>query len=122
MVVMVVGGEVVAGEADEIGVGGVELLLEALDLALEEGDGADAAVDGVPDPRLGLIGEGVDGVLPLVLGELVEELCDVAGAEDLVDVRELLRLLRRKIRREDAPWHALPPQELAGCAGGVVGA
>ena len=113
MMVMSGGGAIIVGVSDEVGVGGVELLLEAEDLALEDGDGADAAVDGVLGAGLGLVGEGVHGVLALVRLDLVQELAHVAGAEDLVHVRELLRLLRREVRREDAVRHALPPQELA---------
>jgi len=107
------GGDVAAGVAEELGVRGVQLLLQAVDLALEHGDGADAAVDGVLDARLGLVGERAHGVLPLVRQQLVEQLGHVAGAEHLVHVGELLRLLRREVGREHAPRQALAPQELA---------
>lgn len=90
--------------------------MELAELVLEEGDDADAAVDGVAQPHVGLVGEGVDGVLALVGLELVEELGDVAGAEDLVDVGEFLGLVRREVRREHALRLALPPEELAGGA------
>lgn len=104
----------IAGIADEIGIGSVELLLEPLDLSLEEGNGSHATVDRVPDTCLGLIRQGVDGVLPLVGEEVVEELGDIAGAENLVDVGELLGLLRWEVRGENAAGHAFAPQELAG--------
>lgn len=107
-------------EANEVGVGGVKLFLEPLDLSLEEGDGSNATVDGVSDSGLSLIGEGVHGVLSLVRRELVEELGDVAGAEDLVDIGELLGLLGGEVRGEYAPRHAFPPQELARRAWRVV--
>lgn len=102
-----------AGVADEIGVGGVELSLKADDLALEDGDGADAAVDGVLHAGLRLVGQRVDGVFPLMREHLLQQLAHVARPEDLVHVTELLRLLRREIRREYALRQALPPQELA---------
>lgn len=111
----------IAGIADEIGIGSVEFLLEPLDLSLEEGNGSHAAVDRVPDTCLGLIGQGVDGVLPLVGEEVVEELGDIAGAENLVDVGELLGLLRWEVRSENAAGHAFAPQELASGTGWVVG-
>ena len=104
----------VARIADEIGIGSIEFLLEPLDLSLEEGNGSHAAVDRVPDACLSLIGQGIDGVLPLVGEEVVKELGDVAGAEDLVDVGELLGLLWWKVRGENAAGHAFAPQELAG--------
>lgn len=91
-------------------------------MSLEKGDGPDATVDRVPHARLRLVGEGLDGIVPLVGEELVEKLGDVAGTEDLVDVGELLRLFRWEVGGEDAAGHAFSPQELAGCAWRVVGA
>ena len=90
-----------------------EVDLELTELVLEDGDDTDAAVDGVAETHVGLVGKGIDGVLSLVRAQLVEELGDVAGPEDLVDVRELLRLVRGKVRGEDAVRLALPAEELA---------
>ena len=73
----------------------------------------DAAVDGVAEARLGLVADGDDGVEALVRRDLEQQLGDVAGAEHLVHVGELLRLLRREVGREHAPRQALAPQELA---------
>jgi len=92
-----------------------------VDLALEDGDGAHAAIHGVLHPGLGLVGQGIDGVLPLAGEELVEKLGDVGGAEDLVDVGELQGLLRREVGGEDAARHALAAEELAGGARGAGG-
>ena len=92
---------------------GGELLADLLDPELQDGDVGDAAVDGVTEARLGLVRERVDGVLPLRLGELVEELGDVAGAEDAVHAGELGRVVGREVGREDAPLRALAPQQLA---------
>lgn len=90
-----------------------EVGLDLAEAVLEEGDEADAAVDGVAEAGLGLVGEGVDGVLALGGGQLLEELRDVAGSEHLVDVAELLGLVRREVRREHAVLRALPPLYLA---------
>lgn len=49
--------DVTVGVAEEIGVCGIEFLLEPLDLSLEERDGTDAAIDGVSHARLCLVGE-----------------------------------------------------------------
>ena len=93
--------------------GAGELLLDETEAVLEDGDDADAAVDGVSEAHVGLVGERVDGVLALVGVELVEDLGHVAGAEDAVHVHELLRVVRREIGRKHAVWMALAPQELA---------
>ena len=74
----------------------------------------DAAVDGVAEARLGLVADGDDGVQALVGRDLEQQLGHVAGAEHLVHRREVRRaLLRVEVGREDAPAHALAPQELA---------
>jgi hypothetical protein len=74
----------------------------------------DAAVDGVAEAGLGLVADGDDGVGALVRRDLEEQLGHVAGAEHLVHRREVRRaLLRVEVGREDAPAHALAPQELA---------
>lgn len=41
---------------------------------------------------------------------------DVAGTEDPVNAGELLRVVRREVRSEDAVLSASPPQQLAGRA------
>lgn len=111
---------VVAGITEQVGVSGVELLLKPLDLFLEESDGADAAVDGVSDASLGLVGEGIDGVFSLVRRELVEELRDVTGTEYFVDVGEFLRLFGWEVRSENTTWQAFSPEELAGSTWRIV--
>ena len=87
--------------------------LDMAEALLEDRDEADAAVDGVAEARLGLVGEGLDGVIALGGSELVEELADVAGAEDAVDAGEALWVVRWEVRRENALLRALPTQELA---------
>lgn len=111
VVAVVVGGEeLVAGE---LGLGAGEVDLELAELVLEEGDDADAAVDGVPQAHVGLVRQRVHRVLPLLRLQLVQQLRHVARPEHLVHVRKLGRLVRRKIRREHALRLALSPQELA---------
>ena len=86
-------------------------------LLLEGEDVGDAAVDGVAEARLGLVADGDDGVQALVGRDLEQQLGHVAGAEHLVHRREVRRaLLRVEVGREDAPAHALAPQELASPA------
>lgn len=91
----------------------VEFDLDLPELVLEDGDEADTSVDGVPETRLGLVREGLNGVVSLRRAELVEKLRHVAGAENLVHVSEPLRVVRRKVRREHALLRALSPQKLA---------
>ena len=93
--------------------GAGELLLDETEAVLEDGDDADAAVDGVSEAHVGLVGERVDGVLALVGVELVEDLGHVAGAEDAVHAGELGRVVGREVGREDASLRALAPQQLA---------
>lgn len=90
-----------------------KLALELRDLALEDRDGTHAPVDGVFDARIGLVSQGIDCVLALVDGEFVEQLGDVAGAENLVDIGEFVRLVRGEVGCEHAFCRALPAQELA---------
>jgi hypothetical protein len=92
---------------------GSELVAGLLDPELEDGDVGDASVDGVAEARVGLVGERVDGILPLHVRELVEELGDVAGAEHPVHVGELGWVVGREVGREHAPPRALAPEELA---------
>lgn len=96
-----------------LGVGEGELHLELGDLVLEEGDGGDAAVDGVPHTGVGLVDEAADGVGPLRRRHIEQHLADVAGAEHPVHHGEPLRLLRREVGREHALRRAPPPQKLA---------
>lgn len=91
----------------------VELDLDLPELMLEHRDEAHATVDGVPETRLGLVRQGLNGVVSLRGAELVQKLRHVAGAENLVHVREPLRVVRGKVRREHALLRALSPQTLA---------
>lgn len=52
-----------------------------LDAGLEVAEGGHIAMDRVVDSCLGLIGEGVDGILALGSREIVEDLRDVVGTE-----------------------------------------
>jgi len=96
--------------------GVVEFGLQLLEAVLEDGDETHAAIDGVPQTRLGLVGEGLNRVLALRRVEFVEKLGDVARPEHLVHVGKALRVVRRKIRREHALLRALPALNLAGGA------
>lgn len=94
----------------------VEIKLNLLQPLLEDGNEPHAAVDGVAEPGLGLVGQRVDGVFPLRGAQLVENLGDIASAEHLVDVGKFLGLVRWEVRREHALLGALPPEKFAGCA------
>ncbi|KAG5544612.1 hypothetical protein RHGRI_017144 [Rhododendron griersonianum] len=86
---------------------------------MQESNGADAAVDGVPQPRLDLVDEGVDGIVALVLRHVDEDLGNVAGAEDFVDLGELFGLVGAEVGGEKAGGGAaLRLEEFAGGAGG----
>lgn len=50
---------------------------------------------------------------PLVHGKLIEQLGDIAGAEDLVNIGEFVRLVRREIGRKHTFRRALAPEEFA---------
>jgi hypothetical protein len=97
----------------ELVLGAGEVLLELAEVVLEDGDDADAAVDGVAEAHVGLVGERVHGVLALEGVELVQQLGHVARAEDTVHVHELLRVVRREVGREHAVRLALAAEELA---------
>jgi len=74
----------------------------------------DAAVDGVAQPGLRLVGDGDGGLRAVGERQVREKLGHVAGAEHLVDGGEVRRaLLVAEVGREDAAAHALAPQELA---------
>lgn len=90
-----------------------ELGLQLRHLALEDGDGAHAAVDGILDTRVGLVSERIDGVLALVHRELVQQLGNIAGAEDLVDIGEFVGLVRGEVGREHTFRRAFAAQKLA---------
>ena len=91
-----------------------QLRLQDGDLLLESEDLGDAAVDGVPEPGLRLVGDGDDGLAAVGHGEVGQQLGGVAGAEHLVDGGEVRRaLLVAEVGREDAAAHALAAQELA---------
>lgn len=104
------------GVLDEISIRRVQLLLEPDDLPLEHWYRPHAPINRVFEPRLSLIGEGIDSVLSLVREDLIEELAHVASPEYLVDIGELLGLLGREVGRKDAIRQALSPQELASSA------
>ena len=94
-----------------------------INLVLERKDGADAAVDGIGDARLRLVADGAGRVPAQRHGHPRQHLRHIAGAEHLVRGRELRRAgpapaaaAAAKVRREDAPRHASPPQELARAA------
>lgn len=74
----------------------------------------DAAVDGVAEAGLGLVGDGEHRLAALRDGDVEQQLRHVARPEHLVDRREPRRpLLRPEVGREHAVRRALPPQELA---------
>jgi hypothetical protein len=98
---------------------GGDLVADPFDLHLQHGDVGHAAIDGVADARVGLVRQGVYGVLPLQLVQVVEELRDVAGAEDAVHARELARIVGREVGREHASLRALAAQQLTRGTGRV---
>lgn len=50
----------------QLRLGAGEVHLELPELVLQQRDDADAAVDGVAEAHVGLVGEGIDGVFTLV--------------------------------------------------------
>ena len=92
--------------------GSHEIGVNLPELVLEKRDEAHAAVDGVLQARLRFISQRVHGGFALRRVQLVQQLGYVAGAEDLVQVRELLRQVRWEIRREHALLRALSPLQL----------
>jgi len=86
-------------------------------LLLEGEDLRDAAVDGVAEPGLRLVGDGDDGLAAVGDGEVGQQLGGVAGAEHLVDGGEARgALVAAEVGREHALRHAPPAQELARAA------
>lgn len=105
--------------AGELRSGGGKVDLELLKLMLEQRDYPDTPIDGVTEPSFGFVGKGINSVLPLAWVELVEKLADVACAEHLVDIGELLGIIGREVRSKDAFRRAFAPQKLARRAGGT---
>jgi len=58
-------------DAEDLGLGKGELHLELGNLLLEVGDGADAAVDRVPHPCVGLVHQAAHSVRPLLSRQLL---------------------------------------------------
>ncbi|KAH0461286.1 hypothetical protein IEQ34_008861 [Dendrobium chrysotoxum] len=83
---------------------------------MENGDYADAAIDGISDPHIGFVSERIDGVFAIFVGNFFEEFGDVAGAEDAVDADEFLGLIGEEVRGEDAIGLAFPAEEFTGGA------
>jgi hypothetical protein len=102
-----------AGVAREVRVRDGELVLQLRHLPLQDRDGAHAPVDGVLDARVGLVGERIHGVLALVHRELVQQLGDIAGAEDLMDIGEFVGLVGGEVGREHTFRRTLAAQKLA---------
>ena len=53
-------------EAKNFGLCDCELCLEDFNLVLESGNGSDAAVDWVPEPRVGLVDHATHGIAPVL--------------------------------------------------------
>jgi len=86
-------------------------------LLLEGEDVGDAAIDGVAEAGLRLVGDSDGGLGAVGERQVGEQLGHVAGAEHLVDGGEVRRpLLVAEVWREHAPAHALAPQKLARAA------
>lgn len=105
-----IGARGVLGSAKgEVLVDEVELGLGELNLELKVVDDAVAAADGVGGSEVGLENDGAHG---LVLGsrvEVLDDLGDVADAEELVGVEELALVVVREVRGQNAVGCALPP-------------
>lgn len=95
--------------SSEFLLGIVELHLDLPEPVLENGDETHAPIHGVTETRLCFISQGLNGVVSLRSVELVEKLGHVAGTENLVHVREPLRVVRWKIRCKYAFLRTLPP-------------
>ena len=111
------GDEALPGDSEilifgELGFGAAEVDLELAELMLEEGDDANAAVDGVTEAHVGLVGQGIDSILALAGEQLVQKLGDVACSEHFVDVCKFLGLVRREVGGKHALKLALAPKEL----------
>ncbi|KAJ8443928.1 hypothetical protein Cgig2_032752 [Carnegiea gigantea] len=80
----------------QVGPGQGEVMLELGHPPIEVRNRAEAAMNRVTEAGLGFIGERVDGVLTVLLRDLVEKLANVAGPKHLVDLGELLGLVGPK--------------------------
>ena len=97
----------------ELLAGDGELVLELGHLVLQDGDDAQAAMHGVLLARVGLVGDGFDGVLALAGVDVLEDAQNVGHAEQLVHVLEPLRLVGREIGRQRAVGRAFAALVLA---------
>ena len=59
-------------------------------------------MDGVLLPRVGLVGDGLHGILTLRRVDVLKDAQDVRDTEELVHIGEALGLIRGKVRRERA--------------------
>ena len=100
----------------DLGAHEVELLAQELGLRVEEGDDAEAAVDGVAVARVRLVEDRLHGVVALGRVHLLQDAQRVAHAVELVHIQELLGLVGREVRRQRALRRALAPLELASRA------
>jgi hypothetical protein len=112
---------VVVLEQVELVSGDGELVLELGDLVLQNGDDAQAAVHWVLFARVGLVRDGLHGVLALAGVHVLEDAQDVGDAEQLVHVLEPLGLVGREVGRQGAVRRALPALVLARRARRVYG-
>lgn len=97
----------------EFGFGTGKIHLKLAELVLEERDDSNAAVDGIAEAHVSLVGKRVDGVLTLVGVQLVKQFGDVACPEHFVNVCKLLRLVRWEVGCKYTLWLALASQEFA---------
>lgn len=95
----------------------VELGLAILDLTLEVADDAVAAADGVEGADVGLEDDGTHGLFLLEGVEVLDDLGDVADAEELVGVQELALPVVGEVWGKNAVRGALPALVFAGGAG-----
>lgn len=75
-----------------------ELVLELGDLVLQNSDDAEAAVNGVLFPSVGLVGNGFHGVFALAGIDVLEDAQNVGDAEQLVHVLKPLGLVGGEVR------------------------
>ena len=97
----------------DLGADKVELLAEELGLRVEEGDDAEAAMDGVAVTGVCLVEDRLHGVVALGGVHLLQDAERVAHPVELVDVEELLGLVGREVRGQRALGGALAPLEFA---------
>lgn len=110
-------GAVVAVAADfELGKDEVELLLGLADFVTELADEAQAAGDGVEVADAGLEDDGLHGGELLGGVQVLENLENVADAEEAVSVLEEFGMIGWEVRSKRTLGGALPPLVLAGSA------